>query len=193
MDNKPGKIRTETNSGVFVCGLRIPPRLSPCKTHPREMAQTSGFDPASQVKQVARCLMLLIGLLASTEKMVPEGRLHLRPFQFHLKEHWKYPQLLDNLLPFCAALNRDPTSTTSVNNSAQTIPQLYVPQQSTTSQPPHLVSRSGKLQEQGFSVEVAERIAAPQRSSTRTIYRPYLKNGASFEASVKSWILWSLG
>ena len=42
---------------------------------------------------------------------------------------------------------------------------------STASQPPHLVSRSGQLQEQGFSVEVAERIAAPQRSSTRTIYK----------------------
>ena len=34
----------------------------------------------------ARCLMSLIGLLASTEKMVPEGRLHMRPFQFHLKQ-----------------------------------------------------------------------------------------------------------
>ena len=43
----------------------------------------------------ARCLMSLIGLLASTEKMVPEGRLHMRPFQFHLKEHWRYPQSLD--------------------------------------------------------------------------------------------------
>ena len=30
----------------------------------------------------ARCLMSLIGLLASTEKMVPEGRLHMRPFSF---------------------------------------------------------------------------------------------------------------
>ena len=39
----------------------------------------------------ARCLMSLIGLLASMEKMVPEGRLHMRPFQFHLKEHWRYP------------------------------------------------------------------------------------------------------
>ena len=47
----------------------------------------------------ARCLMSLIGLLASMEKMVPEGRLHMRPFQFHLKEHWRYPQSLDNLLP----------------------------------------------------------------------------------------------
>ena len=68
-----------------------------------------------------------------------------------------------------AALNRDPTSATSVNNSSQTVPQLCVSQQSTTSQPPRLVSRSGQLQEQGSSVEVAERIAAPQRSSTRTI------------------------
>ena len=41
----------------------------------------------------------------------------------------------------------------------------------TTSQPPRLVSRCGQLQEQGFSVEVAERIAAPQRSLTRTIYK----------------------
>ena len=70
-----------------------------------------------------------------------------------------------------AALNRDPTSTSSVKNSSQTVPQLCVPQQSTASQPPRLVSRSGQLQEQGFSVEVVERIAAPQRLSTRTIYK----------------------
>ena len=52
----------------------------------------------------ARCMMSLIGLLASTEKMVPEGRLHMRPFQFHLKEHWRYPQSLDNLLPWTEAI-----------------------------------------------------------------------------------------
>ena len=69
-----------------------------------------------------------------------------------------------------AALNKDPTTTSSVNNSSQTVPQLCVPQQSTASQPSRLVSGSGQLQEQGFSVEVAEIIAAPQRS-TRTIYK----------------------
>ena len=52
----------------------------------------------------ARCLMSLIGLLASMEKMVLEGRLHRRPFQFHLKEHWRYPQSLDNLLPWTEAI-----------------------------------------------------------------------------------------
>ena len=39
----------------------------------------------------ARCLMSQIGLLPSTEKMVPDGLLHMRPCQFHLKEHWRYP------------------------------------------------------------------------------------------------------
>ena len=58
-----------------------------------------------------------------------------------------------------------------VSMTSQTVPQLYVPHQSKTSQPPRLVSRSGQLQEQGFSVEVAKRIATPQRSSTRTIYK----------------------
>ena len=53
----------------------------------------------------AKCLMSLIGLLASMEKMVPEGRLHMRPFQFHLKEHWRYPQSLDNLLPWTETIS----------------------------------------------------------------------------------------
>ena len=102
MNNKSGKIRTKTYSGVFVRGLRIPSRFSPCKTHSREMAQTSGFDLTTQVK---RCLMSLIGFLASTEKMVPEGSLHIRPFQFYLKEHWRYPQSLDSLLPWTETIS----------------------------------------------------------------------------------------
>ena len=53
----------------------------------------------------ARCLMSLIGLLASTEKMIPEGRLHIRPFQFHLKEHCRYPQSLDSLLPWTETIS----------------------------------------------------------------------------------------
>ena len=90
-----------------------------------------------------------------------------------LPDHRDNPRLARDALVLgpSAALNRDPTTTPSVNDPTQTVPQLCVPQQSTTAEPPRLVSRSGQLQEQGFSVEVAERIAAPQRSSTRTIYR----------------------
>ena len=53
----------------------------------------------------ARCLMSLIGLLASMEKMVPEGGLHMRPFRFHLEEHWRYPQSLDSPLPWTEAIS----------------------------------------------------------------------------------------
>ena len=54
---------------------------------------------------IARCLMSLIGFLASTEKMVPEGCLQMRPFQFYLKEHWRFPQSLDSLLPWTETIS----------------------------------------------------------------------------------------
>ena len=61
-DNKSGKIRTETYSGVFVRRLRIPSRFSPCKTHSREMAQTSGFDSTTQVKTCFDCKMFDVAI-----------------------------------------------------------------------------------------------------------------------------------
>ena len=93
-----------------------------------------------------------------------------------LPDHSNSPRLARDALVLgpSVALNGDPSATSGVNNSTQTVPQLRVPQQSATSQPPRLVSRSGKLQEQVFPVEVAERITAPQRSSTRTFYKSKL-------------------
>ena len=90
-----------------------------------------------------------------------------------LSDHTNSPRLARDALVLgpSAALNRDPTAAPGVDNTPQAVPQLRVPQQPAAPQPPRLVSRSGQLQEQGFSVEVAERIAAPQRSSTRTIYK----------------------
>ena len=70
---------------VFLfAGYEIPSRFSPCKTHSREMAQDLILRHKSKHVLTARCLMSLIGLPASMEKMVPEGRLHMRPFQFCL-------------------------------------------------------------------------------------------------------------
>ena len=46
-----------------------------------------------------RVLMSLIGVLASLEKTVSMGRLHMRPFQWYLKTHWRYPQSLDMKIP----------------------------------------------------------------------------------------------
>ena len=90
-----------------------------------------------------------------------------------LPDHPNSPKLARDALVLgpSEALNRNPTTTPGVIDPTQTVPQVCVPQQPATTQPPRLLSRSGQLQEQGFSVEVAERIAAPQRSSTRTIYK----------------------
>ena len=80
-----------------------------------------------------------------------------------------------------AALNRDPTTTPIVNNSPQTVPQLCVPQQSSTSQPPCLESRSGQLQEQGslwrWQRELLD-LRGHQLAPSTSQSGPYLRNGA---------------
>ena len=84
----------------------MPPRFSPCKSHSREMAQTSGFDSMLNIKTCFDCTMfdLFNWLLVSTEKMVQEGLLQMTPFQFHL-EHWRYPRPLDSLLPWSETIS----------------------------------------------------------------------------------------
>ena len=47
----------------------------------------------------SRKLKSFIGTLASLGKTVPLGRLHMRPFQWYLKSHWKFPQSLDKRIP----------------------------------------------------------------------------------------------
>ena len=51
------KSKLEPTQMFFVRGLRIPTRFSPCKTHSREMAQTSGFYPTHKVKACFDCKM----------------------------------------------------------------------------------------------------------------------------------------
>ena len=63
-----------------------------------------------------------------------------------------------------------PETTPTHTHSAQTTTEQPLPCQPNIPEPPCLVSRSSALQEHGFSAEVAERIAAPQRLSTRSIY-----------------------
>ena len=61
-------------------------------------------------------------------------------------------------------------TTTTHTHSAKTTTEQPIPCQPNIPEPPRLVSRSSALQEHGFTAEVAERIAAPQRLSTRSIY-----------------------
>ena len=50
--------------------------------------------------------MSIIGLLASTEKTVKLGRIHMRPFQWHLKVHWKFPMSLNTPIPWTQKMVR---------------------------------------------------------------------------------------
>ena len=47
----------------------------------------------------ARRFMGVLGLLAATERQVPNGRLHMRHLQYHLRSHWKTPQSLETHVP----------------------------------------------------------------------------------------------
>ena len=66
-----------------------------------------------------------------------------------LPDHHNSPRLARDALVLgpSAALNRDPTTTPSVNDPTQTVPQVCVPQQPPAPEPPRLVSRSGQLQD----------------------------------------------
>ena len=96
----PESIRTSLVPGEWLSSINLLDAYLHIPIHPNSRKYLQDLILRLKSKHVftARCLMSLIGLLASTEKMVPEGHLHMRPFQFHLKEHWRYPQSLDSLL-----------------------------------------------------------------------------------------------
>ena len=51
-----------------------------------------------------RQFMSLIGLLTATEKQVHLGRLHMKPIQWHLKNHWRIPESLEKVIPIPSSL-----------------------------------------------------------------------------------------
>ena len=174
MVNASAVVQTDLSSGSFLC-------RSTC--HSSKVPLYASPVPVQHAWDIDALNINWSGLTAYTYP--PMALLHrvIHVRQYKLPDHCNDPRLAKDALVLgpSAALNRDPTSVTSVNSSSHSVPQLCISQQSTTSQPPRLVSRSGWLQGRSFSVEVAERITASQRSSTRIIYKssgPYLKNDA---------------
>ena len=99
-----------------------------------------------------------------------------------LPDHHNSPRLARDALVLgpSAALNRDPTTTPSVNDPTQTVPPVCVPQPP-AAEPPRLVSRSGQLQEQA-SLWKWQRELLPlsghQQGPSTSQSGPYLKHGA---------------
>ena len=69
------------------------------------MSQTSGFDPTTQVKTCFDCKMSDVANWVACLNGENGPRGHMRPFQFHLKEHWRFPQSLDTLLPWTETIS----------------------------------------------------------------------------------------
>ena len=59
-----------------------------------------------QKQCTVRQFMSLRGLLTTTEKQVPSGRLHMRPIQWHLKANWYVPESLEKLIPISKSFRR---------------------------------------------------------------------------------------
>ena len=60
--------------------------------------------------------MSLIGSMASMEKTIPLGRLHMRPLQWFLKTHRRYPQFLDIPVPVSQVLKQHLQWWTNLSN-----------------------------------------------------------------------------
>ena len=154
--------------------------------HPSCRSICHSPEPQSSTVRVSSPRPKCLGHRCSEHKLVGSHCLcllsHSSPSQgdpksqaIQLPDHRNSPRLARDALVLgpSAALNRDPTSTSSVKNSSQTVPQLCVPQQSAASQPPCLVSRIGQLQEQGFSGSGRDRQQGPSTSQSG----PFLRNG----------------
>ena len=89
-----------------------------------------------------------------------------------LQDNSHRPRLADKIMVLGSSGNvSGHTKTTTTHSlSAQTATEQPIPCKPSFPQSPCVVSRSSALKECGFTAEVAERIAAPQRLSTRAIY-----------------------
>ena len=71
-----------------------------------KILEKSVLDMEISSQTTPRLLMSMIGVLASLEKTIPMGRLHMRPSQYYLKTHWQYPQSLDLKIPVSNLLKK---------------------------------------------------------------------------------------
>ena len=108
LGNQLKKIGVNTNSKIRLPRVQV--RLKQRQVSPTEkkwlILTTAIEDLNNSLTTTPRILMSFISILASLEKTVPMSRLHMRPFQWYLKNHWKYPQSLDKKIPCSEILTK---------------------------------------------------------------------------------------
>ena len=100
LDDKSGQIGVDSNSSILFCGIRIPSKLSPCKTHSGEVAKTTGINPQDNQPVCPDCKTFGVSHWVASINRKNGPRRDMRPFQWHLKENWTFPQSLGKLLPW---------------------------------------------------------------------------------------------
>ena len=144
MVTTPSGVQTDLSEVVHpscrsICHISEPQTYTVCVSNPRP--KCLGHRCSEHKLDRSYCLCLLS--YSSPSKGDPKNQ------AMPLPNHSNIPRLARDALVLgpSTALNRDPTATPGVNNFSQTVPQLCVPQQSATSQPPRLLSRCGQLRE----------------------------------------------
>ena len=71
------------------------------------MAQTSGSDPTLKVKTCFDCNMFDVAnwVVCLNGEDGPGGMPSHEALHLHLQEHWRYPQLLNSLLPWSETIS----------------------------------------------------------------------------------------
>ena len=121
-------VQTDLSKYRSICNLSEPQTSTVCVSSPRP--KCLGHRCCKHKLDGSHCLCLPSD--ASPTQGDPKNQ------AVPLPDHCYSPRLARYVLVLghSAALNRNPTSATSVNHSSQTVPQLCISQQSTTSQPP---------------------------------------------------------
>ena len=100
--SKPGKIGTGAQTNLQFCRLPVRPESRPDRW---QILQEKVSEILSRPTCPVRQFMSLIGLLTATEKQVYLGRLHMRPIQWHLKNNWRVPEVLEKVIPVSRSLH----------------------------------------------------------------------------------------
>ena len=101
-----GKVRTGSKADLRFCRLQFD--LGAGRVRPTPDRWQNLQDKILEIMSLPHCpvrqFMSLIGLLTATEKQIHLGRLHMRPIQWHLKQHWRIPESLEKVIPIPRSL-----------------------------------------------------------------------------------------
>ena len=106
--SKRGEVRTGLKTGFQLHRLPVRPQGGQGQTHTRALADLNRQDLVNSVRSGVSGLAVHVAhnsLLTATEKQVHQGRRHIGPIQWHLKNNWRVPESLEKVIPIPRSLH----------------------------------------------------------------------------------------